>query len=328
MRGLSCGVAVVAILLAAAGVRADDGAASIAVGGLVVLGRETRVTMAKEVLKISDSKVVVDYDFLNDTDEDVATEVAFPIPAYEQDMGQIDIKTQGFDDFKLWVDGKPAHFQVQARALLKGKDVTKELTALHVDVASFGHATSNVSSPDIKRLTPTQRAHLVKLGLVDAEDDSVSWKVEKKYYWRQSFPAHKMVHIRHEYTPAIGSLNSVTYALSQRDKRSLEELDSMCVDGQLRKTLTKFAGEPEIETPYWYVDFILTSANTWKTPIEDFTLIVERSHEDRALANYVSFCWDGPVAKVDADYFEVHATNLVPKKELRIGFFEVGKRPH
>jgi hypothetical protein len=61
---------------------ADDSAASIAAGGLVAR-RETRIVMAKEVLEISPTKVIVEYDFRNDTDEDVTTEVAFPIPPYE-----------------------------------------------------------------------------------------------------------------------------------------------------------------------------------------------------------------------------------------------------
>ena len=60
---------------------ADDSAASIAAGGLVAR-RETRIVMAKEVLRISPNKVVVDYDFRNDTDQDVTTEVAFPVPPY------------------------------------------------------------------------------------------------------------------------------------------------------------------------------------------------------------------------------------------------------
>jgi len=59
----------------------DDSAASIAPGGLVAR-RERRIVMAKKVLRISPEKVVVDYDFRNDTDQDVTTEVAFPIPPY------------------------------------------------------------------------------------------------------------------------------------------------------------------------------------------------------------------------------------------------------
>ena len=65
--------------------RADDGAASIAAGGVILMKREPRIVMAKEVLSISPLRVLVDYDFRNDSDEDITTEVAFPIPAYTVD---------------------------------------------------------------------------------------------------------------------------------------------------------------------------------------------------------------------------------------------------
>ena len=67
------------------------------------------------------------------------------------------------------------------------------------------------------------------------------------------------------------------------------------------------------------VDFILTTANTWKRPIEDFTLIVERTDPK----DTVSFCWDGPIKKLDANHFQAHATNLIPTKELHIGFYHL-----
>ena len=73
------------LILAAVYLHADDGAASIAEGGLVVMKREPRITMAKEVLQISSKKVVVDYDFRNDSDQDITTDVAFPIPDYGYD---------------------------------------------------------------------------------------------------------------------------------------------------------------------------------------------------------------------------------------------------
>ena len=47
-------------MLATIPLYADDGAASIAAGGLVVMGRETRIVMAKEVLQISARTVIVD----------------------------------------------------------------------------------------------------------------------------------------------------------------------------------------------------------------------------------------------------------------------------
>lgn len=77
-----------------------------------------------------------------------------------------------------------------------------------------------------------------------------------------------------------------------------------------------------------YVDFILTTANTWKRPIEDFTLLVERPPPSRdpnhpaTDVNFVSFCWNGPVQKIDANHFVAHATNFTPANELRIGFLQ------
>jgi hypothetical protein len=77
-------IASIAFLSAARSLRADDGAASIAAGGIVMV-HEPRITMQKEVLRISESKVQVDYEFRNDTASDITTEVAFPVPAYSLD---------------------------------------------------------------------------------------------------------------------------------------------------------------------------------------------------------------------------------------------------
>lgn len=115
------------------------------------------------------------------------------------------------------------------------------------------------------------------------------------------------------------------------DPSAAAERKSICIDGHLWPILQQIAESKDRDALYSYVDFILTTANTWKKPIEDFTLIVERPHSknDRAvgyLADYVSFCWDGPLTKIDADHFSAHAANLVPTKELRIGFFDMRRR--
>jgi hypothetical protein len=319
-------VAPVLVALTSMRLCADDGAASIAAGGIVVMGKEPRITMAKEVLSISISKVLVDYDFRNDTDENVTTEVAFPIPPYDLAMEEIAPAQQSFEGFRLWVDGAPAKSMVQVRAYLKGKDVTSLLAGLRIDIASFGHATSNAQSPDVLRLSASRRKSLVQAGVIDADDNSPNWEVRKKYYWLQTFPAHKTIHIRHEYSPVLGSTNSIKYGLGDSaTPGEAKELVKFCIDGRLAATLRQIADSKDKDAPYSYVDFILTSANTWKTPIEDFTLIVERPHDKRDLANYVSFCWDGPITKMDADHFAAKARNLIPNKELRIGFFDVEK---
>jgi hypothetical protein len=311
--------------------RADDGAASIAEGGIVVMKREPRITMAKEVLQISVHKVIVDYDFRNDSDQDITTDVAFPIPDYENDLGRTG-QESGFSDFQVWIDGVRAHYRIEARAFVKDKDYTQMLAGMHVDIASFGHEDFR----DLTGLSDAQIGQLVAAGLIDKDDHIPQWRVRKKYYWQQTFPAHKTTHVRHEYTPVVGSENSVSYGLgSKPDPQAAEEIKSFCLDGRLHETLEQIAQQKDKgkdkTASYNYVDFILTTANTWKTPIEDFMLIVERARwknrkGESDLADYVSFCWDGPVSKIDADHFSAHVANLVPARELRIGFFSVTPR--
>lgn len=309
---------------------ADDGAASIAAGGIVVMKRETRITMAKEVLQISSKQVVVDYDFRNDSDEDITTEVAFPIPGYEINE-QYKLSKQGFDDFHLWIDGTQATFSTEVRAFLKDKDYSDLLTHYHIDIPSFGHMAGLDDYPDIAKVPATQHKQLEALGLIYKDDNFPLWQNRKKYYWQQTFPAHKTVHIRHEYTPVLGANNGFRYAMdTPPDKLTMSELKSFCVDPQL---YAKLESTPSSQDGgYFFVDFILTTANTWKTPIEDFTLIVERphtkTHRGEPESNYVSFCWDGTVTKTDADHFSAHAENFVPAKELRIGFLQIEPAKH
>jgi hypothetical protein len=117
----------------------------------------------------------------------------------------------------------------------------------------------------------------------------------------------------------------VRYGLAGDEPDAAKELDSICLDSSLRQTLTAYVKDDRNNVPFSYVDFILTTANTWKTPIEDFTLNVERPHLKGAGQNFVSFCWNGPVTMVDTDHFTAHTTNLLPTKELRIGFVSVYK---
>lgn len=343
-----CGAAMALIAIAPA--LADDSAASIAAGGLVAR-RETRIVMAKEVLQISPDKIVVDYDFRNDTDQDVTTEVAFPVPPYSYGPDGPAISDASFSDFKLLIGGKVTAFQTEAKAALNGKDVTAILTTDKIDIASFGHLKENdaanpsIQTPDIERLPKAEQQRLATLGLFDAEDGWGLWTVHLQYHWTQTFPAHSTVHIQHEYTPVeggelmlpdtlenvsehkqpTGDADSVKYAL--QDMQLLEGLcpDPSLLSGMIARIKASAPGYAQYAHPRW-VDFILTSANTWKQPIEDFTLIVARGKpEEDNTQVFVSFCspQNAPVTKVDANTFQVHLTNFVPKDELRIGYFDV-----
>jgi hypothetical protein len=336
--------------LAAAPALADDSAASIAAGGLVAR-RETRIVMAKEVLRISPNKIVVDYDFRNDTDQDVSTEVAFPVPPYSYGPENPAIPEASFSDFKLFIDGKVTTYQTEAKATLNGKDVTSILTADKIDIASFGHlrepdpTSTQFQTPDVERLPKAEQQRLVQLGLFGTDRPWGTWTVHLQYHWTQTFPAHSTVHIQHQYTPVEGSElmladtlknvsghrqptgdpDTVKYALED-----MQRLEALCPDpaflsGLIKQMDASAEGYGAYAHPHW-VDFILTSANTWKQPIEDFTLIVERGKpEEENTKVSVSLCTpqNAPVTKLDANTFQVHLTDFVPKDELRIGYFDM-----
>ena len=291
------------------------------------MGKEPRIVMAKESLWISLDKVKVEYEFRNDSDQDITTEVAFPIPDYELDPQMPEPNWEGFDDFQLWVDGVAKKFQTESRAFLKGKEITALLRHDRIDVATFGHGTWDKPSPEIARLASSEKKTLAVAGAIDADDLQPQWTVRKKYHWTQTFPAHGTVKIRHEYTPVPGSENSISYGLGSNPyKQAAQEIMSMCPDGKLLPPLKRLAMSNEKDAFYTYVDFVLTSANTWKTPIEDFTLTVERVRPKDSPASFVSFCWNGPIRKVDEDHFEAHVTNFTPSRELRVGYFIEQKR--
>jgi hypothetical protein len=338
---------------------ADDSAAAIAAGGLVPR-RETRIVMAKEVLRIGLKKIVVDYDFRNDSDHDVTTEVAFPVPPYRYDAVAGNIAEQSFSDFKLFINGKPAQFKTEVKATLNGQDVTGVLVADKIDIASFGHTDESATDEtggnypvrDLIRLPKAEQEQLKAWGLFNLDEGFplASWAVHLQYHWRQVFPAHSTTHIRHEYSPIVGSKSIspspevLTLAdhthrhqryeakLDGSDRDDLNFLVSFCPDEPALHELASarvhfdWNGRRDVALePYW-VDFILTSANTWQRPIEDFTLIIERSFFDNRWS-LISFCspGNGKVEQLDSDHVQVHLTDFVPWSELHIGFFPVLK---
>jgi len=324
---------------------ADDGATSIAVGGLIPR-RETRIVMAKEVLRIGVKKVVVDYDFRNDTEQDVTTEVAFPIPPYKNEAEEADPAVQSFKSFQLWVDGKPIQYNVEAKATVDDKDVSNILEADHIDIPSFGHYEEGGKdgAPDFERLPLSERQRLAKLGLCDNDSYFGNWTVHLQYHWTQTFPAHSTVHIRHEYAPVMGAADDMPVdalrlllipGSAQKDAKrwsdsGAQDVAGFCPEPGLLRGMIRRTSEVKNDLydgtyfPLQWVDFILTTANTWQRPIEDFTLIVERPQsEEGGFRSDVSFCSpaNGRVEKLDADHFQVHLTNFVPASELHIGYF-------
>jgi hypothetical protein len=361
---------VVLLLLASSAVSAvaESEATAIAAGGLVARG-ETRIVMAKEQLLIRPDKIVVDYDFRNDTNEDVTTEVAFPVPLYKDEAPQVSGSDQSFGGLQVWVGGKPQAYKIEIRATLGDDDVTGILTDDQIDIPSFGHHEGRTDSSgafretmrDFERLPADEQDHLVRLGLFEKDGQSAGalWTVHIQYYWAQRFPAHSTVHVRQEYAPVTGLayienadqvftslLTGKTYMSELGVEAGAENtaaLARFCPDRAwmtaavsryraLRKDTHGNADwEDALFQPRW-VDFLLTSANSWRVPIEDFTLIVDRGKAvgtDWEFTTGISFCAppdsksDQKIEKLSDGRYRLHIDNLVPASELHIGFFDL-----
>jgi len=328
--------------------RGNDSAASTALGG-IQLRREPRISMLKERLTISTQKVTVEYEFLNESDSDITTEIAFPIPPYSIDPSAAG--TRGFDDFRVWVEGVPVAYETQAKARIYAKDYSMLLQKYGVDIGSLGHFQDQQVpfSADFRKLSPAAQEELTKAELFDADEHLPQWTVEKTYHWQQTFPAHKPLHVRHEYKPGVGFTPVETKFFDSTERKrqvaqdikegrteignwldEASQIDNACVDPGLEKLLVAANQiDPGPHGSYdkgyvrmVWVDYILTTANNWKTPIKDFELVVEKPIVEGGLW-YVSFCWDGPVKRIDASRFRARVRNFVPEKELHIAFFRV-----
>lgn len=318
------------MLGATALLRADDGAAEIANGGLRAR-HETRVAMVWERLDLSLGAVKVAFRFLNTSKEEVVTEVAFPWPDYEFSYG---MRTwdPSMLTFTAIVDGKDQQVKPDIRATLNGKDVTSELQRLGIDIAQFGR------HEDLKadRADPSMgcqicsnaeiQASLLREGLIEADDNTPKWKVSLRFHWTQRFPPGKEVFIEHSYKPILGE-QALGEGGSENQGHEMadfinhpfegESRDSGCADGSFEHQANRTnVSQRTYGMGVSWLRYILTSANTWQGPIGDFEMIVHRPK-----GRLVTFCWDGPVEKRDADTFVARAKNFRPSREVTVYFF-------
>jgi hypothetical protein len=316
-----------AVALASAAL-ANDSTATSGAGGLV-LKRTDAIDMISEDLLVSADKIRIHYVFRNRTPKDVETVVAFPMP--NRDLGE----EYGGDvaypsGFRTLVAGKPVSAMLERRAVLKGKDYTALLTALHIPPAprSIDQATAAMD-----RLPASYKRKLVSLGLASDEEYGYGenqmehhlialWTVRESYWWTQSFPAGRDVPIDHSYAPGTGG--SVESAIAFKQFRNTKETKQLiadyCVDKDFIAAVdhrSNKSPDQEPDMPEQRVDYVLTTGANWARPIGDFRLIVDKGKP----TNLVSFCEEG-VKKISATQYEVRHSNWKPTRDLHVLIIE------
>lgn len=284
---------------------ANDSAVETAVGGLK-LRKEHSVLMKKERLNISRKSVKVEYEFLNTSNEPVASEVAFPIPPIKFVVDDPGGK-RDFSNFKVWINDVPISVKKEIRAFVKDREVTEDLRNAKISIENFGNYDVDAPKNPFESLKPEVRAKLVKVGALRTKDYWPQWEVHIKYHWHQEFPPGTIVRIKHEYKPVAG--------FGGADIKDFKKyFKDTCIDNQTFTELKKREKDKYFNIEW--VSYILTTANTWKTPLEDFELIVEGKKGD-----LISFCWDGPVEKIGPEKFRAQVKDFVPKKDLKVYFY-------
>ena len=130
----------------------NDSAAELSIGGLRFT-RTNEIAIDSEELRISMDRVNVRYQFTNVAGKPVTLTVAFPLPdidlAEAENIALPSNDPVNFVDFETKIDGVPAKFSINQRALVGEKDVSGVLGRFKLPLLPIG--SSGSSRPGLAR---------------------------------------------------------------------------------------------------------------------------------------------------------------------------------
>ena len=317
----------VASSFALAPAHANDSAAELSIGGLV-LTRSADISMESEDLAISLDAVRVRYRFLNLSQKPVALTVAFPLPDIdlsEADNYAIPVgNAVNFVGFETKIDGKPVDFTMNQRAVLGNKDVSAQLRNLGIPLMPFGNQRGKLGDlPQAARNKLIDEGLLVQAGQTEKGNPiyDAGWILKTSAVRQQTFAPGRPVAVEHRYHPSIGMGFDTILRKAPRQNRGIANeiaryRRDYCVSDRFLANLDKIAGTAEGNTAKVQerrINYVLKTGANWAGPIKQFKLTVDSGKPDRL----VSFC--APSVKAVAPTLsEVSLTDFTPDKDLKI----------
>ncbi|KRB22807.1 MULTISPECIES: DUF4424 domain-containing protein [Mesorhizobium] len=321
-----------ALALSAAPALANDSVAELGTGGLI-LSRSDAVAMQSEDLFISPEKVTVDYVFHNNTDRDVDSIVAFPMPDISGDPEEMpaipENQSDNFLGFEVTIDGVAAKPQLEQKVFALGIDISADLKAQNVPFNPFGDA----AKAALAKLPKAVADDWVDRGIIieDPEGDSDPgtnpsyapfWQLRSTYWWRSTFPANKDVRVSHRYKPSVGGTSSVSFFSDGHFQGAYAAYKTRyCMDDTFENAVRKAAKDSPDGYPKYYesrIAYILTTGGNWAAgTIGKFKLTIDKGNA-KAL---VSFCGDN-VKKVGPTTFQMTADDFYPEHDIDILLLE------
>jgi hypothetical protein len=322
---------------------ANDGFGGLSATGLQ-FGKSDSVRMVREDLLLSPQKVQVRSLFRNDGPETVAGEVIFPLPPISLaelsyagfSLGEDALRADNPVHFTARINGMPIPVRTDRIAVIEppfdqrhsaagrydtpGREVTDLLREhdlpLSLDIEAV--------TAQLAALPGSARQRLLAAGLIELNQGAPptpQWSIILRYHWPQRFPPGRDMVIEHSYDPAppggifIWPARDADLAAYQQ-----ELVRDYCIDAATRKGIVKRLhppgrGEMAGTGMALYLDYVLTTANTWKGPIGTFHLTIDKGKPDSIL----SLCIDG-LRKTGPTRFELETTNFTPTRDLRLLF--------
>lgn len=329
--------AALATLSLAASASANDGFMGLPAGGLT-LQKSADIVMVDEDLYLSLDQVRVNYQFRNDGSAPVTAQIGFPMPGlpvsvnFDAETGydMSDVKDLELLKFETRVEGKVVKSNPVVRAFVFPKDtdwdhqdrfrftdatdVTAELTAAGVPL--------NFDAKTIKaayaKLSPAKKADWTKRGIYtkDADEERPEWFLSTIYVREQTFGPGKIVHVQHKYKPYPAGFVMVSNHFAYDKQLAIDT----CVDAPTEKAIKRILAPAQGGIGH-VIDYVLTTANTWKGPIGRYHLTVDKGKKK----NILSFCGTG-VKKTGKTTFSIEARNFKPTQDIKVLIVE-GNEP-
>ncbi len=315
-----------AMLAAVSAARANDSAAELSIGGLQFV-RTNDIAMESEDLRISLDRITVRYQFTNTSEKPVTLTVAFPLPDIDlseaENIALPSADPVNFVDFETRIDGVPAQFQIDQRAMVGDRDVSPLLDQFKLPRLPIG--TREIRVADLPAATRTKLADQGLLMPVRTDDKGrqqyeMAWVVKTSAVRQQTFPPGRKIVVEHQYRPSVGTSNdSILRSSLRRSKALTPEVEryrkQYCISDAFLAQLDKIAGNGVANASMIgerRINYVLKTGANWAGPIRSFKLTI-----DPGADRLISFC-PGQLKPTAPNALEFTAADFKPERDLNI----------
>lgn len=312
---------------------ANDSTGRIGSSGLVLVQSDS-IEMREEILTLSVERVDVRYRYVNTGTTEIDTLVAFPMPSFGWNPGraQWDNHVGPMRGFKTRIDGVDRPAQVDVKAFLGGRDITRDLLSAGLTSERIVQGLQCDPQAMAKECWGELKPVLVEREYVTPQGWP-KWEAQETAYWPMKFPPRKEVRVEHSYTPLVGA----SYSKHQPGQPLLaghpwadfgnKDTSEGCVDDntvrQVEAARRRTRVAPNESGAWWLtmrdVEYVLGTGRNWKGPIQRFVLRIEKSSPTQV----VSLCFPAKPRRNDDRVVEYELRNFVPPDKLVVYFYDI-----